>query len=313
LLFYNVEITNDFDIKKRYSGYFFSIPILGQIFKKIYFFGFLIIIFLSFEKKEKFIYFSLIFIYLLNSILNASRYELGLVSIALLIFFRNNYRFFLIIFLAPLLIKVATVFRELYNFHRLIDVSNFNFNTSILFFKKYFENLNFITQNGRNVFLEILITYYERLIFLDEYLRTFFSSLRSDDIKYLLNFFQIIPSFIRKRFVDIEILPYTNEETRAIGLHSNTDSISTVSFGHIAESIYVLDHLFFLTPIVLGIIIYYFNKIIKNINYNFYIAFSISFTLLLVMKESLTAISLDIIMVFLLTFLLKKYFLNYKS
>ena len=313
LLLNNVQITNDFNINKKYTNLIFSLPVIGQILKKIYFFGFLLLIFLSFGNKEKLIYFSLILVYFINAILNASRYEVGLLSISLLILFRNDYKFYILIILSPLFAKFASFFREIYNFHRINEIANFNLNTSYLFINQYLDNFSFISKSGRNIFIETFINYYERLIFLDEYLKIFYLNLRSDDIKYFLNFFLLIPSFIRNFFTKINILPYSNEETRAIGLNSYDDNISTVSLGHIAESIYILDEFFFITPIILGIIIYYYNNLIKNFNSNFYIAFSISFALLLVMKESLSAISLDLIMITLMTFILKKYFIHYKS
>ena len=89
------------------------------------------------------------------------------------------------------------------------------------------------------------------------------------------------------------------------------DYLSTVSLGQITESIYILDKFFLFVPILLGFIFSYYNYIVKNVNKEFYLSFSLLFILLIISKESFSAISLDIIMIFILTILTKKYFVKY--
>lgn len=305
--FYNGEfkVSKTFDYERKYYDILFQIPVLGQILKKIYFFGFVYLFLLGYFKKNYIVYFTLLLLFLINGFFNTSRSEVVLSMFSLLIFLLKYNSFYVLICLltVPIFSQFTILIRGTYNLFRVNEVQYLDFKNFKIYFSEIWNNLEL---NGLSMFNQFILTFYERLIFLDEYLTVYFNSQRANEIKYLLNLILLIPTKIREIFIDITILPFSNQETKSIGLNNIGDNISTVSLGHISESIYILDNYFFIVPSILGLIITLYQFILNKLSNEFYIIFSLFMFFLLISKESFSAISLDFIIIFLFTYLSKK-------
>lgn len=287
-----------------------ELPFIGQILKKCIFLSFInLTIIIYYRNKLNLIFFLLIyFLFLILALLKTSRSEVILINIPIFLYLiKKRYYFtFPLIFLIPYFTYYLVKIRYFFDDYG-INISNMKKLAYQMIFESKidFYNLTYI----KSITKASYSSFYERISFTYEYLTIYFYNFKSADNKYLFNLDAILP---RLFFKNKTVRPYEPNETLLLNLRNIEDTKTTVSLGPITESLYILHINYLIVPIILGLLFFILNFILK---FNKIFCFSFSIYLGYVFAksaETYTFISIDIIF-FIIIIYIYKYFIFKKK
>ena len=156
-----------------------------------------------------------------------------------------------------------------------------------------------------------IISFFERLFNVYELSIVFLNNISFNENIYYNNFYSLLPSSIieKPNFYFYKSYDLFNYQLKPI-----TDTLSTSTFGTIAESVVILKSNFIYIFIVMSIIINLIYRLTEKLFYDqSLISFNIIFISMFIFKESYTAIFIDLIFYLVIIFLFKylsKYFIQ---